>query len=131
MNECAANNWDYYAVSLDPVWGVSLVLRGDIRGGIRWMEKTILKREGEGYRLAAELGQVSVAQFSDEFNRNCRVLLQKAFAIPLRSAAKGRFTRSVAVPSQTSQGIEMCKCSKRAQITSRKIEAAHAPPSPD
>ena len=54
-----------------------------------------------------ELGRVSVAQFPDEFNRNCRVLLQKAFAIPLRSVAKGRFTRSVAVPSQTSQGIEM------------------------
>jgi class 3 adenylate cyclase len=86
MHECAANNWDYYAVSLDPVWGVSLVLRGDIRGGIRWMEKTILKRESEGYGLAADWSRLFLCEIyleivSSKERPSASVLARNAFAL--------------------------------------------------
>ena len=54
MLECAENGWGYYLTAVDGVWGVALVLHGDIGGGIAWIEKCIRKREQDGYRLSAD-----------------------------------------------------------------------------
>jgi len=36
------------------VYGVAMVLNGNIGGGIRWLEQSILRREQEGYRVCAD-----------------------------------------------------------------------------
>ena len=40
----------YTLTASDPIIGVCKVLHGDIRGGIRFIEEAILKREKEGYQ---------------------------------------------------------------------------------
>jgi hypothetical protein len=54
MDQCATNGWHWYQTGYDGIWGVALVVCGEIGGGIRWMEQSILKREREGYRAAAD-----------------------------------------------------------------------------
>ena len=50
-----ASDGDLYTLSgNDGVMGVSRVLEGDIRGGIRFLEEAISRRESEGYRVAAD-----------------------------------------------------------------------------
>jgi hypothetical protein len=44
----------YQLVGSDGVVGVCKVLQGNIRGGIRFLEEAILRREEEGYRVAAD-----------------------------------------------------------------------------
>jgi hypothetical protein len=54
MDQCVANDWFSYLTGADGIWGVALVLHGEVGKGIRWMEQSILKREREGYRAAAD-----------------------------------------------------------------------------
>ena len=54
MQQCAANGWGYMLVAGEGLYGVALVLRGQISGGILWMEQSISRREREGYRAAAD-----------------------------------------------------------------------------
>jgi hypothetical protein len=54
MDQCATNGWHYHRNGAEGIWGVALVLRGEIGGGIRWLEQSILRREREGYRAAAD-----------------------------------------------------------------------------
>jgi hypothetical protein len=39
---------------IDGPWGVALVLHGEFGSGIRWLEESILRRESERYRTAAD-----------------------------------------------------------------------------
>ena len=55
MQQCAANGWGYMLVASEGLYGVALVLRGQISGGILWMEQSISRREREGYRAVADL----------------------------------------------------------------------------
>ena len=52
--KCADDDWQQHVNSLDGIWGVALVLEGDISGGIRWIEASILRRDQEGWRAAAD-----------------------------------------------------------------------------
>ena len=54
MNECRSNGWHYYLAGVDGAWGVALVLHGEIRDGIQWMEQSILRRDNEGYPVVAD-----------------------------------------------------------------------------
>src|SRR5262249_54877397 len=54
MQQCAAKGWGYMLVTSEGLYGLTLVLRGQISAGIRWMEQSISRREREGYRAAAE-----------------------------------------------------------------------------
>ncbi len=54
MDQCTVNDWLYMLTGLDGIWGVALVLRGEIAAGIRWMEQAISRRENEGYRTVAD-----------------------------------------------------------------------------
>jgi hypothetical protein len=53
-SRCIADGDLYNLAGSDPVIGVSNVLQGNIREGIRFLEGAILRREEEGYQLAAE-----------------------------------------------------------------------------
>ncbi len=54
MDECAVNGWHWHGVTADGMWGLALVVHGDISRGIRWMGQSILRRDNEGYRAAAD-----------------------------------------------------------------------------
>jgi class 3 adenylate cyclase len=54
MDRCAANGWNWLLAPCDGIFGVALVLRGEIGGGIRWIEQAILRREREGYAAMAD-----------------------------------------------------------------------------
>lgn len=60
--QCQENNWGYYLTALDPIWGVSLVIRGDIGEGIQWMKKTIIKREEDGYLIGADWSRLFLCE---------------------------------------------------------------------
>jgi class 3 adenylate cyclase len=62
MDQCAANSWNWYLTGADGMWGVALVLGGEIGHGIRWMEQSILKREDEGYRAAADWYRMNLCE---------------------------------------------------------------------
>jgi AAA ATPase domain len=62
MDECVANDWFSYLTGADGIWGVALVLHGEIGKGIRWMEQSILKREREGYRAAADWYRMNLCE---------------------------------------------------------------------
>jgi class 3 adenylate cyclase/tetratricopeptide (TPR) repeat protein len=51
---CAIDGDFYSLATSDAILGVSQVIQGDIRQGIRALEQAILKRETEGYRAAAD-----------------------------------------------------------------------------
>jgi hypothetical protein len=54
MHQCEVNGWRYMLNSPDGLYGITLVLHGEISGGIRWIEQSISRREREGYRAAAD-----------------------------------------------------------------------------
>ena len=54
MDQCRANGWGYHLAAADGMWGVAMVLRGEITSGIRWMKQAILRREQEGLRRNAD-----------------------------------------------------------------------------
>jgi len=54
MHQCEAHGWRYMLAGTDGLYGIALVLRGEIGGGIDWMEQAISRRENEGYRTAAD-----------------------------------------------------------------------------
>lgn len=54
MHQCRVNGWPYMLAAGDGLYGIALVLHGEISGGIHWMEQAISRREREGYRTAAD-----------------------------------------------------------------------------
>jgi hypothetical protein len=54
MERLAAIGWNAALAPCDGIWGVALVLHGEIGAGIRWIEQAILRREREGYVAAAD-----------------------------------------------------------------------------
>jgi class 3 adenylate cyclase len=54
LDHCAKNDWIYISTIADGIWGVALVLHGNVGAGLRWIEQAIRRREQEGYRTAAD-----------------------------------------------------------------------------
>ena len=55
VERCAANGWNTSLDVVEGIWGVALVMLGQIRTGIRSIERTILRCEHEGTRAYADL----------------------------------------------------------------------------
>lgn len=53
-DQASLNGWNWFLVPADGIWGGALALHGEIGRGIRWLEQSILRREREGYRAAAD-----------------------------------------------------------------------------
>ena len=53
MDQYAEKGWYWFQAGAFGFWGVALVLRGDIRAGIRWLEQCISAKDKEGYHTVA------------------------------------------------------------------------------
>jgi class 3 adenylate cyclase len=62
MKQCVDNDWHYYLTGPDGIWGIALVVHGDIGEGIRWMDQSILKREREGCYAAADWYRMNLSE---------------------------------------------------------------------
>jgi len=62
MGACFADGDVYSLSACDVIFGVAMVLEGKIRGGIRWIEEAILRREKVGYRVAADWHRLILAE---------------------------------------------------------------------
>jgi hypothetical protein len=54
MDQCTANDWGYALAGTEGIYGVALVLHGDVSAGIRWIKQAIWRREQEGYLTLAD-----------------------------------------------------------------------------
>jgi hypothetical protein len=54
IKQCATNQWHYHLTSLEGILGIAWAVSGNLGRGIRQIESTILRREQEGYRTAAD-----------------------------------------------------------------------------
>ena len=54
VDTCRLNDWHWYETGADGIWGAAMVIEGRIGNGLRWIEKSIIKREKEGYVRAAD-----------------------------------------------------------------------------
>jgi len=86
MNRCAANNWRYLQSGCDGIYGVGLVINGEISRGIRWLEEAILRREQEGYRMVADwyrmyLCEIYIEIISGKEKPSINVLFRNAFTL--------------------------------------------------
>jgi tetratricopeptide (TPR) repeat protein len=54
MDKCISNDLLGYLNGAEGIWGVALVLNGQISAGIRWLEQAILAGERDGYLAVAD-----------------------------------------------------------------------------
>jgi class 3 adenylate cyclase len=59
---CTANGWLWMRTFTDAAWGIALVLRGEISGGIRWIEEAIVAREREGFVAMADYNRIILCE---------------------------------------------------------------------
>jgi tetratricopeptide (TPR) repeat protein len=52
--ECAENDWTLFLTGPESLWGVALAVNGRIQEGLEYIEQTIVRRENEGFRAAAD-----------------------------------------------------------------------------
>jgi class 3 adenylate cyclase len=52
--ECAKNDWTLFLTGPESLWGVALAVNGRIQEGLGYIEQTIVRRENEGFRAAAD-----------------------------------------------------------------------------
>lgn len=86
MGECSTNGWHWFTASTDGLWGVALVVRGEIGRGIRWLEQSTLRREQEGYRAAADwyrlfLAEIYLEMISGAEKPPARILLRNLLTL--------------------------------------------------
>jgi hypothetical protein len=88
MDRCAANDWPYLQSGPGGIYGVGLVIDGEISRGVRWLEEAILRREQEGYRTVADwyrmyLCEIYLEIISAKQKPPISILLRNAFTITL------------------------------------------------
>ena len=86
MDRLAAIGWNAALAPCDGIWGVALVLHGEIGSGIRWIEQAILKREREGYLAVADwyrmfLCEIYLEIISGKDKPPMKVLLRNFFML--------------------------------------------------
>jgi hypothetical protein len=106
MAKCTANDWQQHVLGLDGIWGVALVIRGEIAAGIRWLEHSILRREREGYRVLADWFRLYLCEIYLEIISGKERPPAKVLAANMLMLAKVMFTaekRIVALVEQIRQ----------------------------
>jgi hypothetical protein len=92
MALCRANDWQQHLAGLDGIWGVALVIRGEISAGIRWLERSILRREREGYRVAADWFRLYLCEIYLEIISGSEKPPAKVLAANILTLVKVMFT---------------------------------------
>jgi class 3 adenylate cyclase len=62
IEQCVANGWNTSLDLVEGVWGVALVMEGQIRKGIHSIEQTILRCEREGNRICADFNRILLCE---------------------------------------------------------------------
>ena len=71
MDQCTVNGWHLALTGYDGIWGVALVVHGEIGEGIRSMKQAILRREPKVDRRNADLvPHALVRNLSRNYRRN-------------------------------------------------------------
>ena len=86
MDTCARNGWGLLYSGLDDLWGVALILSGEVSSGLRYMKEAILRREREGYRGSADwtrmfLCEIYLQLLSRGGNTSARVLMKNVLTL--------------------------------------------------
>jgi class 3 adenylate cyclase len=66
IERCSSNGWNTSLDVVEGVWGVALIIQGQIRKGIQRMEQTILRCDREGFSVLADVYRIFL----------CRVYLE-------------------------------------------------------
>jgi DNA-binding winged helix-turn-helix (wHTH) protein/tetratricopeptide (TPR) repeat protein len=62
--EAAANNWRYTVLGTDAPFGVAMLLRGEFKRGVKWLEEVIDRCENQlEYRVGADYARLFLAEF--------------------------------------------------------------------
>jgi hypothetical protein len=59
---CAEKGWILFQSGPDNLWGVALAKNGRIDEGLRYIEKTIARRDQEGYRASADWSRIYLCE---------------------------------------------------------------------
>lgn len=90
--KCAANDRQQHVLGLDGIWGVALVIRGEIAAGIRWLEHSIVRPEREGYRGLADWFRLYLCEIYLEIISGKERPPAKVLAANMLTLAKVMFT---------------------------------------
>lgn len=120
MDTCARNGWHLLYSGVDDLWGVALMLGGDVSGGLRYMEGAIHRREAEGYRGSADwtrmfLSEIYLQLLVGGGKASARVLLMNLpTLVKVRLTASRRIAALVAQvrsnPQFDPDGIFVARC---------------------
>jgi class 3 adenylate cyclase len=108
-NECIANDWQYHLFGSDGVWGISLMLRGQIARGVRWLEKCIAQRDAAEQRIHADFYRAMLSQVYLDILTGARrppltvVLRNLPFLVIAKAAAPRRIERMMERTRQNPQ----------------------------
>ena len=103
MDQCTANDWRYFLTGAEGVWGVALVLRGEIGRGIRWLEQAILRREDEGLRGMADVYRWSLCEIYLEIISGTQKPPTQVLARNMLTLMRVMFTAEKRIPTLIDQ----------------------------
>jgi hypothetical protein len=66
IERCSSNGWNTSLDVVEGVWGVALIIQGQIRNGIQRMEQTILRCDREGFSVLAEVYRIFLCRVNLE-----------------------------------------------------------------
>jgi hypothetical protein len=86
MDRCAADGYCAALAPCEGIWGVAMVLQGEIGAGIRWLRQAAARREQEGYATMADwyrlfLCEIYLEIISGKDKPPMRVLLRNFFTL--------------------------------------------------
>jgi len=107
--DCVANGWQYHLYGSDGVWGVSMVLRGQIARGFRWIEKCIAARDAAGQAILADIYRTTLSRLYLEILQGGQrppiaVLLRNLpFLLVAKATAARRIERMMEIAARNPQ----------------------------
>ncbi len=120
MDKCAQNGWGLLYSGLDDLWGVALILSGEVGDGLRYMKEAILRRESEGYHGSANwtrmfLCEIYLQLLSGGGKASARVLMKNFMTlVKVRLTAPGQIVELVekvrSSPQYDPNGIFIARC---------------------
>jgi class 3 adenylate cyclase len=85
-DRCTANGWNWVRVFTDGSWGVTLVVRGEVGAGIRFLEQAISAADREGFGFLADINRLLLCEvyleiISGNAKPPLKILVRNFFAL--------------------------------------------------
>jgi class 3 adenylate cyclase len=120
LERCSRNGWYLLHSGPDDLWGVALILSGEVGGGLRYMNEAILRRESEGYQSSADwtrmfLCEIYLRLLSRDAKVSARVVMKNFWTLArLKLTARRQIIALVekvrSNPQFDSNGIFVARC---------------------